>query len=72
MPSRDICPLTHLLFYSLAYANIYLTTATLVRSIDLELCGTDESDVEIARDIMAAGTRSDSRGLRVVIKGKSK
>jgi hypothetical protein len=55
---------------SLARAEIYLTIASLVRNVDLELGECDKGDVEITRDIQISGVRRNSRGLKVTVIGK--
>lgn len=55
---------------SLALAQIYLTIASLVRTVDLELGECDQGDIEIARDIQLSGVRKNTRGLVVTVTGK--
>ena len=52
----------------LARAELYLVTAALVRSFDMTLWETDESDVAFVHDYQVAMPRFDSKGVRVMAK----
>jgi hypothetical protein len=52
---------------SLAYAEIYLTLATLFRRFTFELYDTDVSDVNLAHDFFLPAPKLDSKGLRVKV-----
>jgi cytochrome P450 len=52
----------------LARANLYLVTAALVRSFNMALWKTDESDVAFEHDYQASVPRFDSKGVRVTVK----
>ncbi|KAI9673869.1 MAG: hypothetical protein M1817_002075 [Caeruleum heppii] len=53
---------------NLAFAEIYLTTATLFRRFDFALFKTDRSDVDLAHDFFVAVPKLDSKGVRVLVK----
>jgi cytochrome P450 len=53
---------------NLGRAEVTMTLAAVVRSFELELFQTDQSDVEMAHDFVTPMPRSDSKGIRVVIK----
>jgi hypothetical protein len=48
---------------NLAYAELYLTVATVFSRFDLELVGTSRRDVEIAHDFFVGMPALDSRGV---------
>ena len=52
----------------LAYEELYLATAGVFRRVDMELYGTDFSDVEIKYDNFTPKPRLDSKGIRVLVK----
>jgi dihydroneopterin aldolase len=52
---------------SLAYAEIYLTLATIVQSFELELFETSVEDVTMVHDFFVAVPRLDSKGVRVKV-----
>jgi hypothetical protein len=54
-----------LTFQSLAYAELYLTLAAIVRRFDLTLYETDYSDIEAVCDAMMPMPKADSKGVRV-------
>lgn len=51
----------------LAYADIYLMLATLMRRFDLELFETTRDDVDFRYDWMVPHARLDSKGVRVLV-----
>ncbi|KAK6597436.1 benzoate 4-monooxygenase cytochrome p450 [Botrytis cinerea] len=53
---------------NLAYAELFLTTAYILKRFDLELYQTTKRDVEIKRDRFVAAPASGSRGIRVIVK----
>lgn len=54
--------------YSLAYAELYLTLANLVRRFDPELFETTVEDVKMAHDFFTPVPRLDSKGVRIRVK----
>lgn len=54
---------------SLAYAELYLTAATIFRRFEMELFETTTADVQMAHDFFVAAPRLDSKGVRGVITG---
>ncbi|TVY65505.1 Cytochrome P450 monooxygenase sdnE [Lachnellula suecica] len=54
---------------NLAYAEMYLTLATLVRRFDMELFETTVDDVTMAHDFFVAIPRLDSKGIRIKVTG---
>lgn len=54
--------------HSLAYAELYLTTAILVNKFDLELYETDRKDVDMHKDGFVAMPVNESKGVRVKVK----
>jgi cytochrome P450 len=57
---------------NLAYAELYLTVATIFSRFDLELVGTTKRDVEIAHDFFVGMPPLDSKGVMVrVVKDSS-
>lgn len=57
------------LFYSLAYAELYLTIGTIIRRFDMELFETDLIDVVVKRDHFVPSPDASSRGVRVRVLG---
>lgn len=53
---------------NLAKVEMYLTLAVLFLRFDLELFETDRSDVELAHDFFIPSARTDSKGVRVLVK----
>jgi cytochrome P450 len=51
----------------LAYAQLFMTIASVVQRYTLEMYETDESDVTPLRDLFTAGVKLDSQGVRVII-----
>lgn len=56
---------------SLAYAEMYLTLATIVRGFDLGLFETSVEDVTMVHDFFVAVPRLDSKGVRVRVRKSS-
>jgi hypothetical protein len=56
---------------NLAYAELYLTTATLVSRFDFELYETSLKDVQIKHDFFVAVPDLSSKGVRVTVKERS-
>lgn len=54
---------------NLAYAEMYLSLATLFRRFDFELFETSKADVEIVHDFFNPSVKLDSKGIRVMVKG---
>lgn len=54
---------------SLAYAELYLTAATVFRRFEIELFETTIKNIEIAHDFFVAAPSLDSKGVRAVITG---
>jgi hypothetical protein len=52
---------------SLAYSELYLTLAYLIRRYDFELYGTDFRDIETVSDYGMPLPRADSKGVRVKV-----
>ncbi|RKL19410.1 hypothetical protein BFJ68_g3684 [Fusarium oxysporum] len=52
---------------NLAYAELYLTVATIFSRFDLELVGTTKRDVEIAHDFFVGMPPLDSKGVMVMV-----
>jgi hypothetical protein len=52
---------------SLAYAEMYLTLATIVRRFDMELFETTREDVTMVHDFFVAAPRLDSKGIRIKV-----
>ncbi|CZR56606.1 related to cytochrome P450 CYP3/CYP5/CYP6/CYP9 subfamilies [Phialocephala subalpina] len=50
---------------NLAYAELFLTIATIFRRFEMELFETDESDVKIEHDYFAPVPKHDSKGVRI-------
>lgn len=55
---------------NLAYAELYMTLAAVVRGFDLQLFETGRGDVEVVHDFVAGAARLDSKGVRVIVQGK--
>jgi cytochrome P450 len=53
---------------NLAYAEIYLTLAAVLRRFDLELFETTREDVDMVHDFFIPMARLDSKGVRVLVK----
>ncbi|KAK8058399.1 hypothetical protein PG994_008847 [Apiospora phragmitis] len=56
----------HCLGMNLAYTEIFITVAVLVRRFDMELYDTTEKDVEVARDKLFGYPMGPSEGVRVI------
>lgn len=54
---------------SLAYAELYLAMATLIRRFDLELFETTEKNIEFARDFGTPFPDEGNYCIRVLVKG---
>jgi cytochrome P450 len=54
----------------LAYAQLFMTIASIVQRYNLEIYETDESHVTPLRDLFTAGVKLDSQGIRVIIHDK--
>ncbi|RDW76745.1 cytochrome P450 [Aspergillus mulundensis] len=52
----------------LAYAELYIGLASLIRRFDFELYETDRSDVDLARDRFIPRAKAASKGVRVLVK----
>ena len=68
-------PLSHLssqtstdVLLSLAHAELYMGIASLFRRFNLELYDTDASDLVLKHDFFLPAPKSDSKGVRVVVK----
>lgn len=57
------------LFSSLAYAELYLTIATIFRRFEMELFETTIEDVQMAHDFFVGVPKLDSKGVRAVVTG---
>lgn len=58
--------MTNLLWFSLAYAELYIIIACVFRRFDLELYDTERHrDLDIVRDCAIGETSVESRGVRV-------
>jgi hypothetical protein len=53
--------------WSLAYAEMYLTLASIVRRFDMELFDTTVEDVTMVHDFFVASPRLDSKGVRIKV-----
>ena len=53
---------------SLAYAELYLTLAAVVRQFNLELFDTTASDIEAVCDAFMPMPKIDSKGVRVIVR----
>ena len=53
---------------SLAYAELYVSLATVFRRFDFELFETDRSDVDVAREYHIPQVKKSSKGIRVMVK----
>ena len=56
---------------SLAYAELYLTLANLIRRFDFELFETTIEDVEPVCDAFMPMPKIDSKGVRVFVQGRN-
>jgi hypothetical protein len=56
--------------FSLAYAELLFSVATVFRNFELELFDTTWDDVEIKHDFFVAAPKQDSNGVRVKITKK--
>jgi hypothetical protein len=56
--------------HSLAYAEIYLTIAFVLRRFELQLFEIGREDVDIARDCFVAKPKLGSKGVRVRVVGE--
>ena len=54
---------------NLAYAEMYLSLATLFRRFNFELFETSRADVDMVHDFFNPSVRLDSKGIRVMVKG---
>lgn len=61
----DICDLSN----SLAYAEMYLAIATLIRRFDLELFETTKKNIEFARDFGTPFPDEGNYNIRVLVRG---
>ena len=52
----------------MAHAELYMGIASIFRRFDLELYDTDVSDVLLAHDFFLPSPKSDSEGIRVLVK----
>lgn len=53
---------------SLAYAELYLTLAMVVRRFNFEIHETDVTDVKMRHDFMVPSPKTNSKGVRVTVK----
>jgi hypothetical protein len=53
---------------SLAHAELYMGIASLFRRFNLELYETDKSDLVLKHDFFLPAPKSESKGVRVVVK----
>lgn len=56
---------------SLAWAELYLTYASVFRKFSFELFETDQSDVKLAHDFALPSPKLDSKGVRVRCTGRA-
>lgn len=63
-------PLT-IIFRSLAHAEIYLTTAMLVRRFDWDLYETTLNDIVCKRDFFVAVASLESKGVRATLSSRN-
>lgn len=56
---------------NLAYAEMYITLATIVRRFDMELFETGMEDVKMVHDFFVAAPRLNSKGVRIKVIGMS-
>ncbi len=52
----------------MAYCELYLMVASLMRRFEFELFETDRSDVDFYRDALTPQAKPDSQGVRVLVK----
>lgn len=57
---------------SLAYAEMFLTIASIFRKFDLEMYETTIDDIKIERDLFVASPKLGSKGVRAFVKGVQK
>jgi cytochrome P450 len=55
---------------NLAYCELFVALAAVLRRFDIGLWDTEERDVRMDRDGMVPAPREGSRGVRVVVKGE--
>lgn len=55
---------------NLAYAELFLTLASMFRRFDLELYKTSIEDVMLVRDMFMPAPRIESKGVRIIVKGE--
>jgi len=60
------------IFPSLAYAELFLTMATIFRWYKFELFETDVSDIALKHDMFLPFPKLDSKGVRVLVSKVSK
>ena len=53
---------------SLAYAEMYVTVATVFRRFDMELFETTYADIEVAHEFHIPQVKRGSKGVRVLVK----
>lgn len=56
------------MFDSLAYAEMYVTVATVFRRFDMELFDTTYEDVEVAHEFHIPQVKYGSKGVQVLVK----
>lgn len=56
---------------NLAYAEMYMGLATVLRRFDLELFETTRADVDLAHDFFNPSVRLDSKGIRAMVTGSA-
>ncbi|KAI2608566.1 cytochrome P450 [Hypoxylon fragiforme] len=59
----------HCIGMNLAYAEITIALASLIRRFDWELFETTDEDVKVVRDLVAPDVSRKSKGIRVLVKG---
>ena len=53
----------------IAYAELYIMLATMMRRFEMKLCeGVDRGDVDVHRDYFIVRPRDGSKGVRVTVK----
>ena len=52
----------------MAYAELYLAIASLMRRLEFELFKTDRSDIDFHVDWLTPHAKLDSKGVRVLVK----
>ncbi len=55
---------------NLAYAEVYMTLASVFRCFELKLYETTNEDIDVLYDFVSGMPRFDSKGVRVVVVGK--